>query len=79
MGWKYPDTLIKPVVKKDGECRVRSQWKYCPYWSARHSTKNKKVTVFRCMLFDLDKDSKNSELSLPICNRTYGRDYDGPP
>jgi len=77
MGWTWGDNVKKPVVKLNGECINRSQWKYCPYWTAKHRVDSKRVTGFRCLLFDVDKN--NGMLSLPQCNARYGTTYDGDP
>ena len=66
------------IVKKDGKCWNRGKHKYCSYWKAKHQRLigpgQGPVLGFRCSLFNLDKEGYNS---LPICNRTYGRTYDG--
>jgi hypothetical protein len=66
------------IVKKDGKCWNRGKHKYCSYWSAQHRevigpTKGA-VIGFRCSLFNLDKEGYDS---LPICNKTYGKTFDG--
>lgn len=77
MGWTYSDQVVKPVVKFDGQCYNKAQWKYCPYWVARHRADAKTVVSgFRCQLFDADKPGI---ASLPQCNSQYGRNYDGNP
>lgn len=76
MGWTYSDQVVKPVVKFNGKCYNISQWKYCPYWVAKHRTDSKRVTGFRCQLFDSDKVGVKS---LPQCNSRYGLHYDGNP
>ena len=63
------------VVKKDGECFNRGMQKYCFYWVAKISRDEAKTVVgYKCSLFDLDKEGY---ASLPICNKTYGKTYDG--
>ncbi len=76
MGWTWPDNQEKPITKYKGECRRRQQQQICPYWMAKHSISTKAVIGFKCALFDLDKSGSNS---LPICNSTYGRSYEGKP
>lgn len=63
------------IVKKDGECWNRGKHKYCSYWKAVQSADDKKtVRNYKCSLFNLDKEGY---ASLPICNRTYGKTFDG--
>ena len=76
MGWTWTDRVVKPVVKRNGECFKKSQWKNCPYWTVRHKKSDKAVIEYRCILFDKVKDAS---LSLPECNVQYGRTYDGKP
>ncbi len=74
MAWNNKEN----VVKKNGECWNKGKHKYCSYWQAKHKktidNRRGKVLGYRCNLFDLDKEGYDS---LPICNSTYGRTYDG--
>lgn len=76
MGWTWTDQVVLPVVKVNGLCYKKAQWKYCPYWQAKHDSDSRVVLGYKCSLFDLDKDGANS---LPQCNAQYGRTYDGRP
>lgn len=76
MGWTFSDRITPPVVKEGGQCMKRSQWKYCPYWKAKHSSVSKTVIGFKCDLFDEDKVGLGS---VDACNAQYGLDYDGVP
>jgi len=66
------------IVKKDGRCWNRGKHKYCSYWNAKHGKTmvgdKGPVLGFRCSLFDADKEGYDS---LPICNKKYGKTYDG--
>jgi hypothetical protein len=62
------------ISKYKGQCYNKGKWKYCYYWMAKHSKRNKAVIGFRCHLFDTDKEGRNS---LPECDAQYGRTYDG--
>ncbi len=74
MAWNNTEN----VVKKDGKCWNRGRHKYCYYWRAKHdiliSGRQGGVRGFRCALFKLDK---KGYASLPICNQTYGKTFDG--
>ena len=74
MSWNNKEN----IVKKNGKCWNRGKHKYCFYWVAKHNitmlgTKGS-VRGFRCSLFEEDKEGYNS---LSICNRTYGKTFDG--
>ena len=64
------------VVKFNGKCINRGKWKFCYYWRAKHSKRNKAVIGYFCDLFNKDKEGYTS---LPECNSTYGKTYDGKP
>ena len=65
------------IQKLNGKCFKHPQWKWCPYWVAKHSaTTSKKVMGFRCSLFSQDK---TGDEALPQCNSTYGLTYEGLP
>ncbi len=70
MSWNNEEN----IVKFEGNCWNRGRHKYCYYWRAKHSTRNKKVIGYKCSRFNLDKEGY---ASLPICNKTYGRTFDG--
>lgn len=72
MAWNNKEN----VVKFQGECINRGKHKFCSYWVAKHSKKNKKVIGYKCRLFDLDKIGYPS---LPECNAEYGQTYDRRP
>ena len=77
IAWGWTDKQVKPVVKYNGKCLDKSQWKYCPYWMAKHrKTATKKVLGYKCSLFDKDKEGKTS---LSECNAKYGTTYEGDP
>jgi hypothetical protein len=63
------------IVKKDGVCWNRGKHKYCSYWKAKVTRdETKAVQGYRCSLFNLDKEGYPS---LPICNKRFGKTYDG--
>lgn len=63
------------IVKKDGVCWNRGKHKYCSYWMAKQTRDERKATLgYKCSLFNLDKEGY---ASLKICNKTYGRTFDG--
>ena len=71
MAWNNTEN----IVKKDGKCWNRGKHKYCSYWNAKHTRDDRKaVTGFKCSLFNQDKPGYDS---LPICNKTYGKTFDG--
>ncbi len=61
------------IVKFQGQCYNRGKHKFCSYWKAKHSRRNKAVIGYRCSLFDKDKEGYNS---LSECNSRYGLTYD---
>lgn len=67
---------IEYIYKRNGICFKKSKWKYCPYWTARHSKKSGQVTTFRCLLFG---ENKTGDGSVSECDIRYGRTYEGPP
>lgn len=76
MGWRYLDKIVMPVVKQNGHCYKRYQWKYCPYWRAKLRMDSGRTLGFRCGLFSQDKKGTTS---LPECNAQYGQTYEGRP
>ena len=62
------------ISKYKGKCYNKGKWKYCYYWVAKHSKRNKSVIGYRCRLFGKDKEGRNS---LPECDTRYGKTYDG--
>jgi len=65
------DAELGRVVKQDGKCFVKSQWRFCPHWKAcMASRRSKAVVKYRCSLFDKDKVGS---ASLPECNKKYGK------
>ncbi len=78
MGWTYDSTrIVPPVVKYKNKCRNPAKHKFCAYWVAKQSKKNRQTILgYRCTLFDEDKPGY---ASVSACNRKYGQTYDGPP
>jgi len=62
------------VIKENGKCFIRHQWRYCPFWVARFTNRSlpnqaQAIKKYRCTLFNKDKDGMNA---LPECNAKYG-------
>ncbi len=80
MGWNYSQNQqTLPIVKYKGICRHKARQRICPYWVARYNQTGKRITSYHCNFFDVSKESGRSELSVPECNSTYGKTYDGNP
>ncbi|KKM17331.1 hypothetical protein LCGC14_1676900 [marine sediment metagenome] len=70
MRWRR-DFELGRVVKQNGKCFVKHQWRFCPHWRACHASRRSKTVVkYRCNLFNKDKVGYSS---LPECNAKYGK------
>jgi hypothetical protein len=67
------DYELGRVVKQNGLCFVKQQWRYCPFWRAcfRSTVKSSSrvPAAYFCSKF---KKYKNGKKSLPECNKMYG-------
>ena len=76
MAWVFKSQQVLPVVKVRGKCQKLSQWKFCPYWRAKHHPASGRILGYRCALFNEDKIGDSS---LSACNAQYGMTYEGKP
>jgi len=59
------------IIKTSGHCYDGCGWNDCEFWL--HSEKR----VSKCILFGIDGVEKDASKSLVICDKIYGRDYEG--
>ena len=64
------------INKYKSQCFDRAKCKYCAYWHAKLAMDSQAVIGYRCVLFNVDKDTHTS---LHECDRKYGVTYDGLP
>ena len=75
MSWSGKSNFDQ-VIKENGKCFIRSQWRFCPYWIAECDSKSGKPHQYKCNLFNKTKSGNDS---LPECNAQYGRTRKPPP
>jgi hypothetical protein len=64
------------IAKENGQCFMRSRWRYCPYYVAKKDDETGAILGYRCSLFEEDKSTHEA---LEACNTRYGLTYNGLP